>query len=102
MWSLQPEILEYLKGIADKHGLRRYIRFGAHVDRAQWDEAECRWHVFTKDGQEYVAQFLISGAGALHIPSCPDIDGLADFARRGVPLRAVGPQRRPRPVSASR
>jgi len=79
MWSFQPEILDYLKGIADKHGLRRYIRFGAHVDRAHWDDTECRWHVYTKDGQEYVAQFLISGAGALHIPSIPDIDGLADF-----------------------
>lgn len=79
MWSFQPEILDYLKGVADKHGLRRYIRFGAHVDRALWDDGEYRWHVYTKDGQEYVTQFLISGAGALHIPSIPDIDGLADF-----------------------
>ena len=30
-------------------------------------------------GEEYVAQFLISGAGALHIPSLPDIAGLGDF-----------------------
>ncbi|MCX2933717.1 NAD(P)/FAD-dependent oxidoreductase [Mycobacterium sp. CVI_P3] len=79
MWSEQPEILDYLKGVTDKHGLRRYIRFGAHVDRAHWDDAEYRWHVFTKDGREYVAQFLISGAGALHIPAVPDVEGLADF-----------------------
>lgn len=79
MWSFQPEILAYLEGVTDKYGLRRYIRFGAHVDRAHWDEAEYRWHVFTKDGQEYVAQFLISGAGALHIPSIPGIDGLDEF-----------------------
>ena len=79
MWSFQPEILDYLKGVADKHGLHRYIRFGAHVERAHWDDSEYRWHVYTKDGQEYVTQFLISGAGALHIPSVPDIDGLADF-----------------------
>ena len=38
MWSFQPEILDYLKGVADKYGLRRYIRFGAHVDRAHWDD----------------------------------------------------------------
>lgn len=79
MWSLQPEILDYLRGVTDKYGLRRYIRFGAHVDRAHWDDAEHRWHVFTKDGREYVAQFLISGAGALHIPAIPDVEGLADF-----------------------
>ena len=69
----------YLKGVTDKYGLRRYIRFNSHVDRAHWDDAEYRWHVFTETRQEYVAQFLISGAGALHIPSLPDIAGLADF-----------------------
>lgn len=83
MWAFQPEILDYLRGIAEKYGLRRYVRFGEHVDRAQWDDAECRWHVFTKGGQEYVAQFLISGAGALHIPSVPDVEGLAEFVQGG-------------------
>ncbi len=34
-----------------------------------------RWHVFTKDGREFVAQFLISGAGGLHIPLIPEFDG---------------------------
>ena len=80
MWSLQPEIFDYLKGVADKYGLRRYVRFNSHVDRAQWDDAEMRWHVFTDGGQEYVAQFLVSGAGALHIPLIPDIEGRDDFA----------------------
>jgi cation diffusion facilitator CzcD-associated flavoprotein CzcO len=79
VFSYQPAILDYLKGVTDKYGLRSGIRFGQHVDRAQWDDSEYRWHVFTKSGQEYVAQFLISGAGALHIPSLPDIDGLGDF-----------------------
>ena len=46
---------------------------------AQWDDTEYRWHVFTDSGQEYVAQFLISGAGALHIPRLPDIEGLTEF-----------------------
>ena len=79
VFSYQPEILDYLKGVADKHGLRRNIRFNSFVDRAHWDDSEYRWHVFTESGQEYVAQFLISGAGALHIPSLPDIAGLGDF-----------------------
>lgn len=80
VFGSQPEILSYLKGVTDKHGLRPNIQFGAHVDRAHWDDAEYRWHVFAKDGREYVAQFLISGAGALHIPSLPPIAGLEDFA----------------------
>ena len=80
VFSYQPEILDYLKGVTDKYGLRRYIKFNSHVTRAHWDDAEYRWHVFTESGQEYVAQFLISGAGALHIPSLPDIPGIDDFA----------------------
>ena len=79
MWSFQPEIFDYLKGVADKHGLRRGIRFGAHVERAQWDEDEARWHVFDAAGQEYIAQFLVSGAGGLHIPLIPEIPGVDDF-----------------------
>jgi cation diffusion facilitator CzcD-associated flavoprotein CzcO len=79
VFSYQPDIFDYLKGVADKYGLRPDIRFGSHVDRAHWDDAEMRWHVFTKDGREFVAQFLISGAGALHIPSLPDIQGIGEF-----------------------
>ncbi len=79
VFSYQPDILTYLKGVTDKYGLKRSIRFGQHVDRAHWDDSEYRWHVFTKSGEEYVAQFVISGAGALHIPSLPDIAGLGDF-----------------------
>jgi cation diffusion facilitator CzcD-associated flavoprotein CzcO len=79
VFSYQPEIFDYLKGVAAKYGLTRYIRFGSHVKRAHWDDAEYRWHIFTENGHEYVAQFLISGAGALHIPSLPEIPGIEDF-----------------------
>ena len=79
VFSYQPEILDYLKGVTDKYRLRRYIRFNSHVTRAHWDDDEYRWHVFAESGQEYVAQFVISGAGGLHIPFLPDIPGLEDF-----------------------
>ncbi|WP_407688210.1 flavin-containing monooxygenase [Mycobacterium sp. HUMS_1102779] len=78
-FSYQPEIWDYLRGVTDKYGLRRHIVFDSLVDRAHWDDVEDRWHVFTSDGREYVAQFLISGAGALHIPSIPDFAGRAEF-----------------------
>jgi cation diffusion facilitator CzcD-associated flavoprotein CzcO len=79
MWSFQPEIFDYLKGVTDKYGLRRYVRFNSHVERAHWDDDEQSWHVFTDAGQEYVAQFLVSGAGGLHIPLIPDIEGIDEF-----------------------
>ena len=87
LFSPQPEIWDYLKGVTEKYGLRRYIRFDSLVDRAHWDDSEYRWHVFTADGQEYVAQFLISGAGALHIPLVPDIEGKDEF--RGVAFHSA-------------
>lgn len=80
LFSPQPEILDYLRGVTDKYGLRRHIRFGARVERARWNDESHRWHVFTDTGDEFVAQFLISGAGALHIPSVPDIQGADTFA----------------------
>ncbi len=79
LFSFQDEIWDYLQGVTDKYGLRRYIVFNSLIDRAHWDDTEYRWHIFTADGQEYVAQFLISGAGALHIPSVPDIEGRDEF-----------------------
>ena len=79
-FSYQPEIWDYLKGVTEKYGLRRFIEFNSLVDRAYWDDEEYRWHVFTTDGREYVAQFLVSGAGALHVPSFPEIDGRNEFA----------------------
>jgi cation diffusion facilitator CzcD-associated flavoprotein CzcO len=87
LFSPQPEIWDYLKGVTDKYGLRRYIRFNSLVDRAHWDDSEYRWHVFTADGQEFVAQFLVSGAGALHIPLIPDIEGKDEF--RGVAFHSA-------------
>ncbi|MEB3051507.1 NAD(P)/FAD-dependent oxidoreductase [Mycolicibacter sp. MYC123] len=79
LFSPQPEILDYLKNVTDKYGLRRHIRFGSMVTRAVWDDDEFRWHVFTEDGKEYVAQFVVSGVGGLHIPRLPDIDGIDEF-----------------------
>ena len=80
LFSYQDEIQDYLLGVTEKYGLRRYIVFDAFVDRAEWDDAELRWHVYTSDGREFVAQFLISGAGALHIPSIPEFEGRDEFA----------------------
>jgi cation diffusion facilitator CzcD-associated flavoprotein CzcO len=80
LFSYQDEIQEYLQGVTAKYGLRRYIHFDSLVDRAHWDDTEHRWHVFTADGREYIAQFLISCAGALHIPSIPDFPGRDQFA----------------------
>lgn len=80
LWSYQPEIFDYLRAVTDKYALRKSIVFNAKVEQAHWDDEEFRWHVFTESGQEYITQFLISGAGALHIPSIPEIEGVEQFS----------------------
>ena len=79
-FSPQPEIFEYLKGVADKYRLREKIRFGVELTGAHWDEKERRWTATTKDGREFVAQFVVSGVGGLHIPLIPEFEGLDEFA----------------------
>ncbi|HEY3712213.1 MAG TPA: NAD(P)/FAD-dependent oxidoreductase [Amycolatopsis sp.] len=78
-FSPQPEIFEYLKGVADKHRLREKTRFGVEITGAHWDEGERRWTVNTKGGKEFSAQFLISGVGGLHIPQIPKLPGIEAF-----------------------
>ncbi|TDV52180.1 flavin-containing monooxygenase [Actinophytocola oryzae] len=77
-FSPQPEILGYLRGVADRYGLREHIRFGVEVAGARWDADERRWHVATSDG-EYVARFLVAGIGALHLPNIPKLPGVERF-----------------------
>ncbi|SFW56067.1 flavin-containing monooxygenase [Amycolatopsis australiensis] len=79
-FSPQPEIFEYLKRVADKYRLREKIRFGVELTGAHWDERDRRWTATTKDGREFVAQFLVSGVGGLHIPQIPELPGIAKFA----------------------
>jgi cation diffusion facilitator CzcD-associated flavoprotein CzcO len=78
-FSAQPEIFEYLKGVADKYRLREKIRFGVELTGAHWDERERRWTATTKDGREFVTQFLVSGVGGLHIPQVPELPGITEF-----------------------
>jgi cation diffusion facilitator CzcD-associated flavoprotein CzcO len=75
----QPELWEYLRQIASRHGLARYLRFGHDVTAARWDEGAGRWLISTTKGQ-FAARYLIAGVGALAEPSLPDIPGIETFA----------------------
>ncbi len=79
MWSGQEEIFDYLRGLADKYDLRRNIHFGRTMTGGYWDAERQRWHVHTESGDEYVAQFVVSGIGALHIPNVPHLPGADTF-----------------------
>jgi cation diffusion facilitator CzcD-associated flavoprotein CzcO len=76
----QPEILAYLEHCADAYGLGPYLRFGARVDRARYDDASATWTVEVAGGGALVGRALILGNGALHLPAIPELPGRDRFA----------------------
>jgi len=42
-----PSIMSYLRETVTEFGIAEHIRFGHHVDRAEWSTAESRWTVHT-------------------------------------------------------
>ena len=75
-FSLQPEILAYLRRVADRFGIRP--RCGVEVTAADFDGG--RWRVRTADGEELSADVLVFAVGQLSRPAMPDIPGLDSFA----------------------
>jgi len=82
VFAPQPEIHAYLQHCARKYGLARHLRFGAEVERAQYDEARALWHVTLADGTTLSAAVLVSGTGQLSRPAMPDLPGIDTFRGR--------------------
>ncbi|MGI6873791.1 flavin-containing monooxygenase [Amycolatopsis sp. 3B14] len=78
-FSPQPEIWDYLRGVARKYDLYERTRFGQEMTGARWDPDEHRWHVTTKNGDTFSGRFLVNGVGALHLPQIPDLKGIERF-----------------------
>jgi len=78
-WSLQPQILDYIKLVAKKYKLNQHIHFQKEMEGAAWQEKERYWTVTTKDGSEYNCKTLISAIGQLHHPSIPNFKGRESF-----------------------
>lgn len=76
-FSPGAEIWDYFRRVADRHGVRRHIRFGDEVVAARWDEG-C-WQLRTASGHEAQAEVLIAACGVLHHPRMPQIEGLESF-----------------------
>jgi cation diffusion facilitator CzcD-associated flavoprotein CzcO len=81
-WSrafpLQAEILDYLRGCADRYRLRPRIRFGTEITGARYDQGI--WRLTSADGAVFTARVLVPAVGQLNRPKWPDLPGMADFA----------------------
>ncbi len=77
-FSPQPEILDYLRDVAARFGVRPHIRFETEMESAEWDDAEARWRIETSQGP-LTADVLIAAQGPLSDPLVPDLPGLDTF-----------------------
>lgn len=79
-WAAQPQILEYLRNVANNKGLYAHIRFNRKVVKADWDAAASRWNLTLGNGEVLQAQFVVSAIGQLHEPAIPQLQGQEAFA----------------------
>lgn len=76
------EILRYLQGIADKYGIRKYMKFNHKCLGGEWNEEKGKWKVEIEgpDGIFYdECDVLITATGILNNWKWPDIPGLDCF-----------------------
>ena len=78
-YAAQPEILRYAQFVADKHDLRRDMRFNTRVASAEWNDDTHRWVVHTDTGDDITCRYYIMATGCLSMPKVPDIEGTDRF-----------------------
>jgi cyclohexanone monooxygenase len=79
-YATQPEILAYLDHVAERFDLRRDIRCGERMQRAEFDEECSAWTVTTGSARTWRARFLVMATGQLSAAKTPELPGRADFA----------------------
>ena len=82
-FSTQQHIYDYFSKMADKYGLRAFIRFNTEVKTMAFDEDSQTWSVTIKpeNGKEEVltSRGVVSAVGQLNQPAYPDIKGRDTF-----------------------
>ena len=81
-YSTQPEILAYLRHVAERFDLRRDIVFGTRVTGATWNEKDSRWEIETDRGTKVSASWLIMATGCLSVPRAPEFSDLDCYEGR--------------------
>ncbi|MEV0452454.1 NAD(P)/FAD-dependent oxidoreductase [Streptomyces sp. NPDC050600] len=78
-YAAQPEIIRYLRHVADRFDLRRSYAFGTSVTSAELDEGTLRWTVRTDRGEVVSARYCVFAVGCLSSTHVPDIPGAGEF-----------------------
>jgi cation diffusion facilitator CzcD-associated flavoprotein CzcO/acetyl esterase/lipase len=78
-YATQPEILRYLQHVAERHDLRRDIRFSTSIEAATWNDHNALWTLKTGQGKEITCRYYVMATGCLSKPKVPDIKGHERF-----------------------
>ncbi|MET8844014.1 flavin-containing monooxygenase [Streptomyces rubiginosohelvolus] len=79
-YATQPEILDYLRAVVDRHDLRKDIQFDTAVQSLTYDEPSRLWTARTDSGEVFTARYVVSALGPLSSANFPDIPGRDTFA----------------------
>lgn len=79
LYAPQPEILSYIKFVADKLDLNKDIQLNTRVVAATFDEQTKMWELRTEAGETFVAPFCVMATGCLSIPIIPTFPGMDSF-----------------------
>jgi 4-hydroxyacetophenone monooxygenase len=82
-FATRQEIKDYLTHVAEKYGVKQYIRFQTELKEACWNPEAKTWcvNLAAKNGAllEENVNILISCSGLFSTPNVPSINGLSDF-----------------------
>ena len=81
-YATQPEILRYIRHVADRFDLRRDIAFNTRMISARFDEPTSRWLVTAHNDRQWSARHLVLCVGQLSTTKSPNYPGQNDFGGR--------------------
>lgn len=79
-YGTQPEILQYMRGVAEKYGLMPHVRLRSGVERAEWSDETATWSLALENGESVTADVVVSAIGMFNDLAWPEIEGLDRFA----------------------
>lgn len=74
-----PEILRYLRSVAEQFGILEHVKFDTKVESVTWDQQTEQYDLTTSDGQKHRFRYIISAVGQLNRPNVPSFEGAEKF-----------------------
>lgn len=70
-FSPGEEIWQYLYDFATSYDLHGIIQYNTKVIKADWNEDDHMWTIFTENGKVFKVNIFIGASGALCVPKIP-------------------------------